>query len=186
MSDIYRLIFRGEVLEGQHPAVVRRRLGEQLAIDDERLDRLFSGQAIVVKAEADTAGAARWQALFRKAGARLRVMPIESAPETAGRPTDPGREASVAAGNAPAADRNTGSGSVTGDAAPTDPAAPAFDPDVLPVGSDVLREDEREVWQPREIDTSYLSLQDPSRLHDADVPAPPPPPDTSHLALMDP
>lgn len=151
MSETYKLVFRGEVLEGQHPAVVRRRLGELLSIDDARLERLFSGQPVVIKSEIDQAGAARFQAMFRKAGARLRVAPIE--------------------------DRGPADG---------EPAATAFDPEVLPVGSDVLREDERVQWQPRDIDTEHLSLLDPADVRVDPGPPPPPPPDTSRLSLLDP
>ena len=162
MGDTYRLVFRGEVLEGQHPAVVRRKLGQLLSLDDAKLDRLFSGQTGVVKETADKDYAARLQAAFIKAGARLRVAASASVPAEPG-PADP---------------------------APTDAQSEAdpvaLDVQVLPVGSDVLREDERTRWEPREIDTSHLELADPS-LPLADPPPPPPPaPDTSRLTLADP
>ena len=144
MSETYKLVFRGEVLEGQHPAVVRRRLGELLSIDEARLERLFSGQPVVVKAEADEATAARFEGLFRKAGARLWALARPPAVE------------------------------------------PDFDPELLPVGSDVLREDERQPWQPRDIDTGHLALQDPADLRVEDPGPVPPPPDTSRLKLLDP
>ena len=55
MSELYRLTFRGEVLPGQHPAVVRKRLAQEAAFDDAVLDKL-------VEAGADFAGlkASRW------------------------------------------------------------------------------------------------------------------------------
>lgn len=162
MSDTYRLVFRGEVLEGQHPAVVRRKLGQLLSLDDAKLDRLFSGQAVVVKEAADKDYAARLQAAFHKAGARLRVAASASAAADPG-PTDPG----------PAEEQPE--------------AAPAgLDVQVLPVGSDVLREDERTRWEPREIDTSHLELADSSLPLADPGPPPPPAPDTSRLTLADP
>jgi hypothetical protein len=72
MTDSYKLIFRGEVLEGQHPAVVRKRLGESFGA--QHLDLLFSGRPVVIKRQVDAASAARLQALFKQAGARLRVV----------------------------------------------------------------------------------------------------------------
>jgi len=54
------------------------------------------------------------------------------------------------------------------------------------VGSDVLREDEREPWCPREIATDHLALQDPSQLVIDEGPPPPPPPDTSRFRLLEP
>jgi hypothetical protein len=134
MSDSYKLVFRGEVLEGQHPAVVRKRLGAAASFSDEQLDKLFSGQPVVVKRAADTAVAARLQGLFKKAGARLRVLPVDE-------------EASAPAA-APAAAAGTESPAVQ-------PAA--FE--LLPAGSDVLREDERPVQSARKVDTGDLALE---------------------------
>ena len=78
MSEpIYNLVFRGEVLEGQHRAVVAKRLAALLKLDPGKAGALFSGKAIVLKRNAPKAVAARYQAAFRKAGARLRVMAAE-------------------------------------------------------------------------------------------------------------
>jgi Tfp pilus assembly protein FimV len=190
MNERYRLIFRGELLDGQHPAVVRRKLGQLLALDEARLDRLFSGQAVVVKAEADAESAERFEQLFRKAGARLSVGPAP--PAGAAVPAHPGpavaeespagpdtaETPSAPVPSAPAPSAGTDSADAAG-------AAPGFAPEILPVGSDVLREDEREPWEPRDIDTAHLSLQAP----DAPLPEPPPgppPPDTSKFRLIDP
>ncbi len=79
MEDRYRLVFRGETLDGQHTAVVKKRLRAALGLDDARLIALFAGEPVVVKRDADTKTAARYQAVFKKAGARLRVVPIAGA-----------------------------------------------------------------------------------------------------------
>jgi len=175
MIEVYKLVYRGEVLEGQHAAVVRRKLGQLLSIDEPGLDRLFSGQPVVVKSEADAETATRYQGLFRKAGARLRVVPLQGqvAAET-GRPARTGPEAGVPTQESQA------------DASPEATQGAGFAPELLPAGSDVLREDERERWHPREIDTAHLSLQDPGQLRPDTAPPSPPPPDTSRLRLLDP
>jgi hypothetical protein len=80
MEDRYRLVYRGELLDGQHRAVVRKRLGALLKVEGDRLDALFAGAAVVIRNEADTATAARIQAAFKQAGARLRVVPLIEAP----------------------------------------------------------------------------------------------------------
>ena len=77
-DERYRLVFRGEVLPDQHPAVVRKRLQELLKIDAARAADLFSGKAVVLRRDADTKTAARFQGAFKKAGARLRVLPVET------------------------------------------------------------------------------------------------------------
>lgn len=90
MSERYRLVFRGEVLEGQHKAVVKQRLGAALKVEGERLDAMFTGKAVTIRKDADTDTAARFQIVFKRAGARLRVVPVvaeEAESETA--PTPP-------------------------------------------------------------------------------------------------
>lgn len=184
MSDRFRLVFRGEVLEGQHPAVVRKRLGQAASFDDTQLDKLFSGKPVVIKREAGSEDAARLQALFRKAGARLRVVPLD----------DNG------AGEAPAA------------AAGEDEAGATPGWEVLPPGSDLLRGEERRRLEPVAVDATFTVAevgadlsparppQDPAvdldsvsfevappgtDLLDARPAQPAAPPDVSHLRLAD-
>ncbi len=83
MDGKFRLIFRGEVLEGQHRAVVKRRLAEALKLDAARVEKLFSGKPVVLKRSADKETAARYQRLFKEAGGRLRVLEEEPAGEKA-------------------------------------------------------------------------------------------------------
>jgi len=108
MDGKYRLVFKGEVLDGQHRAVVRRRLVEALKLSDAQAEKLFSGAAVVLKKEADATVASRYQSLFKKAGARLRVMPLEADTVTsaspAEAPTPPARRAEAPAAS-PAARR---------------------------------------------------------------------------------
>ena len=73
MSERFRLLFRGEILEGQHQAVVKKRLAKLLGIDEAKAERLFAGKSVVIKKDADRATAERYQAEFKHAGARLRV-----------------------------------------------------------------------------------------------------------------
>ncbi len=77
MSEQYRLVFQGELVEGQHAAVVKKRLAAVLKLDDERMSVLFSGKVVVVKKATDAKTAARYQEVFNKAGGRLRVLPVE-------------------------------------------------------------------------------------------------------------
>ena len=77
MSERYRLVFRGEVLDGQPRADVKQRLGVALKVEGERLDAMFTGKAVTIRKDADTDTAARFQIAFKRAGARLRVLPLE-------------------------------------------------------------------------------------------------------------
>jgi len=64
MDERYRLVFRGDVQDGQHRAVVKKRLGQLLKIDGEKL-------------------------AFKQAGARLRVVPLTTAESSSAEPTQP-------------------------------------------------------------------------------------------------
>ena len=163
MSEEFRLVYSGEVLEGQHPAVVKKRLAAVLKLEDERMDVLFSGKAVVVKRATDQTNAARYQAAFKKAGARLRVLPAEE---------DAAEEA--AAVSAP----------------PPTPAAESTEDatglQVLPVGSNVLADDEREVIEPQDIDTAHLKVQGAVFItDDTDLEAADEVPNVDHLTLAE-
>jgi hypothetical protein len=157
MSERYRLLFRGEVQEGQHPAVVKKRLGQALKLDGDRLETLFSGKAVILKRDADTSTAARYQALFRKSGARLRILPLEQRADALDQPLP-----------SSTVDRSPGS------------------LELLPPGSDVLRSGERGGVDPVEIDVSHLAVQGATSQLPEDPPAEQPTaPDVSHLSVAE-
>ena len=72
----FTLKFRGEIVDGQHIAVVRKRLQQAMKLDDNRTAMLFSGKTVVLKRDADQAMADRLSAAFQTAGA---VLVVESA-----------------------------------------------------------------------------------------------------------
>ncbi|MEZ5561284.1 MAG: hypothetical protein R3E86_22430 [Pseudomonadales bacterium] len=168
MSETYRLVFRGEVLDGQHPAVVRKRLAQALNLDEPRMDRLFSGEPVVLKREADTAAATHFQALFKKAGARLRVLPVAGHEAPPVRATGGGGRAGAASASGSGESPRTRASSGQSDQT-TVSEARAGQPGMvlLPPGSDVLRDDERSRFEPAMPDTSHISLAQPgTRLSD--------------------
>ena len=72
----YDLLFRGELLPDADLTTAQTTLAALLKLDDVRLQQLFSGANVMIRRAADRATAARFQSLFRQAGARLRVMPV--------------------------------------------------------------------------------------------------------------
>ncbi len=141
MSEQYRLIYSGEVVEGQHPAVVKKRLAAVLKLDDERMDVLFSGKPVVVKKAIDQRNAARYQEVFNQAGARLRVLPLD---ESAA-PGQPQAPASPPTSAAPPT--------------PTTQTTSEAELNILPPGADLLDASERKQDVEADIDTSHLSVQ---------------------------
>lgn len=68
MSNEYRLVYSGELLDGQHTAVVKKRLAAVLKLDDERMTVLFSGKSVVVKKSTDKKRPPDIKLHFRKRG----------------------------------------------------------------------------------------------------------------------
>jgi hypothetical protein len=145
MTQEYRLVFSGEVVEGQHPAIVKKRLSVILKLDDKRMDLLFSGQSVVVKKATDEKTAARYQTAFQKAGAKLRLLPAD------------GVGGDVL--SAQAADQTESAEGQETHANGQSELQVVGGMQVLPVGADMLREDERQTVDVPEIATEHLSVQ---------------------------
>ncbi|MDH3642053.1 MAG: hypothetical protein OES38_08140 [Gammaproteobacteria bacterium] len=159
MDEAYRLLFRGEVLDGQHPAVVKKRLVDALQLNDDQAAKLFSGSAVILKRNADTKTAARYQGLFKKAGARLRVMPVEESKPKPAPISDPASAAASVESPQPAAAEASAR-------AATDAAI-----EVLPAGADMLSGDERHEIPAVEVDISHLDILEDAPAAVAEVPA---------------
>lgn len=150
MAETYRLVFRGEVLEGQHRAVVKRRLSELLHLDDARVEKLFSGKPVLLKRGVDRDTAARYQAQFKQAGGRLRVQAEDasfaggaSSPASAARTAEPATD-ETSQPRRPGANRNIDAPEFTVLTAyfppPSEPRAEIAAPDygVAEVGTNLL------------------------------------------------
>ena len=149
MEERYRLVFRGEVLDGQHPAVVKKKLGQALGITDKaKLKHLFAGKPVVIRKDSDTKTAAKFQAAFKSAGARLRVLPVVlTAEELEAQEAERARLAeaeALARARAEAPDE--------ADFADSSNWA------VMPHGVPVLNDEEREDVPAADIDTDHIRL----------------------------
>jgi hypothetical protein len=180
MEDRYRLVFRGELLDGQHRAVVKKKLGALLKVDGERLDQLFAGENVVVRKEADTATAARFQAAFKQAGARLRVLPVVD--EAAATP----RPQATPKPQATPRPQPTPKPETAARAAEPATAGAAHSLTLRPKNAPLLDTSERAEPRTVVIDVSHLTLAPlgpwiPPARADADAA----PPDTSHLSIAE-
>jgi len=200
MSDDYRLVFSAEVISGQHPAVVKKRLQAVLKLDDERMEALFSGKPVVVKKATDEATAVRYQTAFEKAGARLRVLPLdadaaaEKPPESGGlNVLPPGADvlAPHERSTPPTIQVDTSHLSVQGAVFNTDepepaPAAPNVDHLTLAeLGAQLGIEDVSADVVVAEIDADFELAEVGEILAQLDREPAPQPPDTTHLSLDD-
>ncbi|MCR9259150.1 MAG: hypothetical protein NXH95_05480 [Pseudomonadaceae bacterium] len=200
MSDEYRLVFSAEVTSGQHPAVVKKRLQAVLKLDDDRMEALFSGKPVVVKKATDEATAVRYQTAFEKAGARLRVLPLESDTPAEKPPQADGLHvlppgADVLAPHerptAPEIDVDTSHLSVQGAVFNTDepepqPAVPDVDHLTLAeLGAQLGIKDISADVVVAEIDADFELAGVGEILAQLEREPAPPPPDTTHLSLDD-
>jgi hypothetical protein len=166
MSERYRLVFRGEILDGQQKQAVKERLGATLKVDGARLDAMFTGKAVVIRKDADTDTAARFQVAFKRAGARLRVLPVAI-------------EAEVPVDAPPSTDNSTPRAS-TESAAPAD--ANGFQ--LAPLGA--LMSEPRPTPAPPSFDTSQWTLASPGERLSQPVSIDAVAPDVSHLTIAAP
>ena len=204
MSERYDIFFAGKIAEGFEEAGVRAAVGKMFKANPATLEKLFSGKPQVIKRGVDKQTAIKYKAALQKAGA-VPIIRASAKPQTAAGEEDlPSSKAIPKSAPAPAQEEKSGGTladrlaamAAEEDAAPPPapaaaaeaPPATAADADsslsLAPAGSDVLREDERDVVEDLDIDTSDIELADVGEdllLEEAE--APPPAPDTGHLSM---
>jgi hypothetical protein len=132
-SERFDVYFRGECLDGAAEADVRAALGRLFRADGQTLDRLFSGDLQRIKRGVDHPTAEKYRTAMERAGARALIRPhAGGADPTAASTSEAARQDTAHAGDAAA-------GSQAG--APGPGSERVFD--IAPLGSDVLRPEER-------------------------------------------
>lgn len=72
-DDLFDIIFRGDVAIGHSIVDVKQRLGQLFKIDGAKVDSLFTGRAIPLKRNLDSATAQKYQDILQKAGAQVEL-----------------------------------------------------------------------------------------------------------------
>lgn len=87
-QELYKIVFRGELVANMGEQEVRRNLAERLRFSEAALDKLFSGAPMILKADLDQETANRYAKALWQAGARCNIEPMVAAPpiEVAHRP----------------------------------------------------------------------------------------------------
>jgi len=165
--DVY---FLGEMLADADPATVRQGVARLFRVQEDAVDRLFSGKPLRVKQAVDAETASRYRATFREAGALVQIVPA-GAPAPAPRPAAPAPQAAAPTPSGPSPARTAGDR--FGGATLAEPGATIDDTPQPP---------------PTQIDTSGLEALPPNTgtLEDCKVEKPHRPiPDIGHLRLVD-
>lgn len=84
MEPCVDLIFEGRIRDGFVPESVRDQLQKRLKTDRATIQRLFSGQRVILKHNLKRTTALQWVQTFHRFGAILKMEPV--VPETAARP----------------------------------------------------------------------------------------------------
>lgn len=186
MAELFNVIFAGEIAGRADPAAVRANVGKLFNASEAVLDKLFSGQPVVIKKMADRATAMDLRARMKLAGANTRLVAVDeqgrplpegaaaSAPAAtpapaAPRPAPPQAPTPVRPAPAPAVPAPAASSAGGWDIAPVGvtlgvPAGPPPPPPVLPaasiapVGSDMISAAEKPVVTPVQVDISSISM----------------------------
>lgn len=70
----FAVIFRGKLADGAEPAAVRANLKKLFKAGDEHIDKMFSGQPVIIKKGLDEAAAAKYRTVLGKAGAIVEIV----------------------------------------------------------------------------------------------------------------
>jgi len=76
--DIY---FAGEIAAGQNLAEVKARIGRAFRLSDDKLDALFCGKPVQIKANIKAEEAGKYRRVFRDAGGLVDIVPTGSKPQ---------------------------------------------------------------------------------------------------------
>lgn len=77
MSELFNVVFSGEISGRADPAVVRANVGKLFSASEAVLDKLFSGQPVAVKKMVDRATAMKVRAAMKQAGAETRMVAVD-------------------------------------------------------------------------------------------------------------
>ncbi|MBJ6135975.1 hypothetical protein [Marinobacter litoralis] len=194
---MFQLVFKGECTSGTDLSTARANAKALFKASVEQLDRMFSGQAVVIRNKLDQEQAEKYQAVLKKHGMVVYVQPMAAA---GGQSTAPARQTEPTPNPQPATAAQEG--------APAPKAEPGKTPEVepgdrLPVAGEKVDEilagsglsldpvgvtlaEHQEVEAPMFEHLDEWSLAPPGADLGVERETPPPiVPDTSHISLVD-
>lgn len=68
MTDNYSVIFRGDIVLGKNLVDVKQKLAQLFKVDDARIERLFTGKPVPLKANTSLTQAKKYQAILNQVG----------------------------------------------------------------------------------------------------------------------
>jgi len=148
----FEVVFRGDVEPGQSIVSVKEGLAKLFNAEASRIDQMFSGKPVVIKANLDEDTARHYQSSLKKVGALADIRPVKPVGSPASS-NDTSNDTIAQTADTPAAEPQ-----VTQE--PDGLENFDFDFDVAPVGADVLPSDHKKDFTPADVDTSHLTISD--------------------------
>ena len=184
MSEpLFDLYFSGQCIANAPLEAVKKNLATVFKADAARIDTLFNGQTHCIKKGLDEAGAQKYQAVLRKAGAIIEVRPQQT---VATKKTMAERLASIDT-ESPATPKATAPTAGNTGASDSDDTDFEYGLTLSRPGSPLLRPEERASQSAPKANITapeLETLEEYSRLS-KEAPPPPPAPDTSALSTAD-
>jgi hypothetical protein len=141
----FEVIFRGDVELGRSVVEVKEGLAKLFNADVSRIEQMFSGKPVVIKANLDENTALNYQASLKAVGALVDIRSSESI-DASSKLLDQTAVAHVSSEKVNA---------------PSDTEKMVdFDFDVAPIGADMLPTEHKKDYTPADVDTSHLSVSD--------------------------
>ncbi len=75
----FAIVFQGQIAAGADPATVRKNLAKLFNADAERIEKMFSGQKVVIKKGLDSVAAGKYKVALGKAGALVDAVAMAAA-----------------------------------------------------------------------------------------------------------
>lgn len=153
----FEVVFRGDVEPGRSVAEVKEGLSKLFNTETSRIDQMFSGKPVVIKANIDEQTALHYQVSLKKVGALVDVRPSGSVNGSASSatptPQDTSSDVSEPSGTPPVDENQQDNSDNTEE-------MEDFDFDVAPIGADILTTEHKKDYTPANVDTSHLTVSD--------------------------
>ena len=178
-QPLYDIYFTGQLVEGADAETGKANLAALFKASPEKVDRFFDGKAHLLKRGVDKQAALKYKAALHKAGLLVSFKAHLSASQTHQVQQDQTEKSQQAA-------ISPSSPSPSIEKTPIEEKAehtPEYSMTLAAAGSDVLKDDERSVVEPVDIDTSDIKLVSAFMDVEPELSPAPPAPDTSHISV---
>jgi len=162
--DLFDIFFAGRLVQGVDPEQAKQNLAKLFKIDTAQAEKFFSGQPETIKRGVDKEQAMKYKAAMHKAGMIVQFKAHQSTEqETSPQQTSTQPPASASSSQA---------------------QEPSEGLSLAPAGSDVLKPEEKRVYEESQIDTSSISLTSPfTEPMPTESSEQPTAPDTNHISI---